>query len=62
MLGRECKAADCSDEVVMERGRKMGAADSEGVDGLESKPREAGEGETVVGVVVVESVVVDKDE
>jgi hypothetical protein len=40
----------------------MEAADSEGVDTSENKPKEAGEGGTVTGVVVVESTMVGKDE
>jgi hypothetical protein len=62
MLRGEHKASECADGVVVEPSREMEAADSEGVDTSENKPKEAGEGGTVTGVVVVESTMVGKDE
>ncbi len=58
----EHKASYCIDGVVVELGRKMEAADSEGVDTLENRSNETGEGGTATGVVIVESTTVDKDE
>jgi hypothetical protein len=62
MLRGEHKVLYCTDGVIVEPGRKLEAVDSEGVDTLENRSKEAGEGGMATGVVIVELTAVDKDE
>jgi hypothetical protein len=62
MLRGEHKAPSCTDGVVAKPGREMEAVASDGVDTLDNRPKEPGEGRLVAGVVTVEFAVVAKDE
>lgn len=62
MLRGENKASFCTDGVAVEPGRKMEAVDSDGVDTVDSRPKETGEGGIVTSAVTAESAAVDKDE
>ena len=62
MLRGEQKAPCCADGVVVESGRKIEAVDSAGVDRLDNRPKETGEGGMVTGVVTVKSAPVGKEE
>jgi hypothetical protein len=62
MLRGEQKAPVCTDGSVVKPGRKIEAVDSDGVDQLDNRSKETGEGGMVTGVVTVESAAVGKVE
>jgi hypothetical protein len=62
MLSGEQEASFCTDGFVARSGRKIEAVDSDGVDRLDNRSKETGEGGKVTGVVTFESVAVGKDE
>ena len=62
MLRGEQKPLHCTDDVVVEPGREIGALDCNGVDTLDNRPKETGEGGMVMGGATAESGAVDKDE
>ena len=62
MLRGEKKPSFCTDGVVVKPEREIEVVDSDGVDRLDNRSKEAGEGGMVTGVVTVDSAVVGKDE
>jgi hypothetical protein len=62
MLSGKQKAPFCTDGFVAKSERKIEAVDSDGVDRLDNRSKETGEGGKVTGVVTVESAAVGKDE
>jgi hypothetical protein len=62
MLRGEQKAPVCTDSSVVKPGRKIEAVDSDGVDQVDNRSKETGEGGMVTGIVTVESAAVGKVE
>jgi hypothetical protein len=58
MLRGEHKTLSCTDGVVVKPGRGTEAVAADGVDTLENRPKETGEGRLVAGVVTVGSAMV----
>jgi len=62
MLTGEHKVPHCADGGVVEYGPEIEAMDSDGVETLDNRPKEAGVGGVATGVVVVESAAVGNEE
>jgi hypothetical protein len=62
MLRGEQKAPVCTDGSVVKPGRKIEAVDSDGVDQLDNRSKETGEGGMVTGVVTVKRIRADENE